>query len=279
MKTEWKNREGVLTLSACRKDFPLYIAWTMTYQREMGPPIWRNIVCRQKQNPKMALSKRCATRSDRRCNSVDVLLLSMAHHRTRQANGKSITAGARNKSNPSAEAYHQGKYAEDMLMAHVHSWGWVARHAPYDLIVPGGGVEQRVKVTAGGGPFSFKTQINTHINNNIYVNESSGGQQTCLSFFFSCVPLTSLQTWQKRSATRGEAKMAGGGGREEGGSAGPSGSGGTDVGRLAFGRGWELANANYCAKLLAKYVSPCHIRLLRGRFMVSWNSVFLKGGI
>lgn len=190
MKTEWKNREGVLTLSACRKDFPLYIAWTMTYQREMGPPIWRNIVCRQKQNPKMALSKRCATRSDRRCNSVDVLLLSMAHHRTRQANGKSITAGARNKSNPSAEAYHQGKYAEDMLMAHVHSWGWVARHAPYDLIVPGGGVEQRVKVTAGGGPFSFKTQINTHINNTIYVNESSGGQQTCLFFFFSAVCLS-----------------------------------------------------------------------------------------
>lgn len=50
-------------------------------------------------NPKMALSKRCATGSDRRCNSLDVLLLSMVHHRTKQANGKSITAGARNKSN------------------------------------------------------------------------------------------------------------------------------------------------------------------------------------
>lgn len=72
--------------------------------------------------------------------------------------------------------------------------------------------------------------------------------------------------------------MAGGGGRDEGGSAGPDGSRGTDVGRLALGRGRELTNANYCAKLLAKYVSPCHIRLLRGRFMVKRNSVFLKGG-
>lgn len=72
--------------------------------------------------------------------------------------------------------------------------------------------------------------------------------------------------------------MAGGGGRDEGGGAGPGGSGGTDVGRLALGRGRELTNANYCAKLLAKYVSPRHIRLLRGRFMVTRNSVFLKGG-
>lgn len=59
---------------------------------------------------------------------------------------------------------------------------------------------------------------------------------------------------------------------------GPGGSGGTDVGRLALGRGRELPNANYCAKLLAKYVSPRHIRLLRGRFMVRMNSVFLWGG-
>lgn len=72
---------------------------------------------------------------------------------------------------------------------------------------------------------------------------------------------------------------------EEGGSrgmrlevTGPGGSRGTDVGRLALGRGRELTNANYCAKLLAKYVSPRHIRLLRGRFMVRRNSVFLKGG-
>lgn len=48
----------------------------------------------------------------------------------------------------------------------------------------------------------------------------------------------------------------------------------TDVGLLALGSRRELAIANCCAKLLAKYVSPCHIRLLRGRFMVSRNAVF-----
>lgn len=58
----------------------------------------------------------------------------------------------------------------------------------------------------------------------------------------------------------------------------PGAGGGTDVGRLALGSGTELTNANYCAKLLAKYVSPRRIRLLRGRFMVRRNSVFLKGG-
>lgn len=68
--------------------------------------------------------------------------------------------------------------------------------------------------------------------------------------------------------------MVGGGGRDGGGSSGAPAAG-TDVGRLALGR--ELANPNYCAKLLAKYVSPRHIRLLRGRFMVRRNSVFLKG--
>ena len=48
---------------------------------------------------KMAPSKRCATGSDRRCNSLNVRLLSILHHGTKQANGKSITGGARNKSN------------------------------------------------------------------------------------------------------------------------------------------------------------------------------------
>lgn len=52
------------------------------------------------------------------------------------------------------------------------------------------------------------------------------------------------------------------GGKDQGGSAGPGGGGGTDVGRLALGRGIELAHANCSAKLLAKYVSPRHIRLL-----------------
>lgn len=76
--------------------------------------------------------------------------------------------------------------------------------------------------------------------------------------------------------------MAGGGGeRNEGGGwrhQPPGGGAGTDVGWLALGRGRELTNANYCAKLLAKYVPPHHIRLLRGRFMVRRNSVFLKRG-
>lgn len=83
----------------------------------------------------------------------------------------------------------------------------------------------------------------------------------------------------KCSATCREAKMAGRGGRDEGGGTGPRGRGGTDVGRLALGSGRELTNANYCAKLLAKYVSLCHIWLLRGRFMVRGNSVFLKGSV
>lgn len=64
---------------------------------------------------------------------------------------------------------------------------------------------------------------------------------------------------------------------ERGGSAGPGGSGYggvTDVGLLALGSRRELTIANCCAKLLAKYVSPRHIRLLRGRFMVSRNAVF-----
>lgn len=56
-------------------------------------------------------------------------------------------------------------------------------------------------------------------------------------------------------------------------------SGGADVGLLALGRSRDLANANYCAKLLAKYVPLRHIRVLRGRFMVRGNSVFLKGDI
>jgi len=60
----------------------------------------------------------------------------------------------------------------------------------------------------------------------------------------------------KCSATCDEAKTTGGGGRDEGGNAGPSGSGGTDVRWLALGRGREITNANYSAKLLAKYVSP-----------------------
>lgn len=55
---------------------------------------------------------------------------------------------------------------------------------------------------------------------------------------------------------------------------GAGGRGVTDVGLLALGSRRELAIANCCAKLLAKYVSPCHIRLLRGRFMVSRNAVF-----
>lgn len=58
----------------------------------------------------------------------------------------------------------------------------------------------------------------------------------------------------------------------------PGGSGGTDVGRMELGRGIALPNANYCTKLLAKYASRCHIRLLRGRFTIRRNSVFLKGG-
>lgn len=37
---------------------------------------------------KMALSKRCATGSDRRCNSLDVLLLSMVHRRTKTGKWK-----------------------------------------------------------------------------------------------------------------------------------------------------------------------------------------------
>ena len=57
----------------------------------------------------------------------------------------------------------------------------------------------------------------------------------------------------------------------------PAAVGGTDVGRPALGRGRELTNANYDAKLLAKYVSPCRIRLLRGRFMVRGKSVFWTG--
>lgn len=74
-------------------------------------------------------------------------------------------------------------------------------------------------------------------------------------------------------------KTAGEGGRDEGGRFGPDGgSRGTDVGRLALGRGRELTNANYYAKLLAKYVSRRHIRLLGGRFMVIRNSDFSKGG-
>lgn len=75
----------------------------------------------------MALSKRCAMGSDRRCNSLDVLLLSMVHHRTEQANGKSITSGARNKSNIHRQVQrlsHQGEYAEDMLMAPTAEAGW-----------------------------------------------------------------------------------------------------------------------------------------------------------
>lgn len=62
--------------------------------------------------------------------------------------------------------------------------------------------------------------------------------------------------------------MAGGGGKNEDGNAGLGSSAGTDAGWLALGRGRALTNANYWAKLLAKYVSPCHIRLLRVRFMV-----------
>lgn len=54
---------------------------------------------------------------------------------------------------------------------------------------------------------------------------------------------------------------------------GGGGGGLTDVELLALGSRRELAIANCCAKLLAKYVSPCHIRLLRGRFMVSRNAV------
>lgn len=80
---------------------------------------WRSTACQQEKNHKMAPSKRCETASDRRCNSLDVRLLStVRHHHTKQENGKSITAGARNKSNTqaSAEASHQGEYAEDMLM-------------------------------------------------------------------------------------------------------------------------------------------------------------------
>lgn len=56
------------------------------------------------QNPKMAPSKRCVAATDRRCNSLDVSLPSMVRHRTKQANGKSITAGARNKSNIQRQA-------------------------------------------------------------------------------------------------------------------------------------------------------------------------------
>lgn len=161
----------------------LHLLWTWLIRMKWVPQMWGSIVCREKQSPKMALSKRCATRSDRRCNSLDVLLLSMVRHWTRQANGKSITAGARNKSNPSAEASHQGENAEDMLMTHVNNWGWVARHAPCDLIVPGRGVAQEVKVTSGDGPPRlFLNQPITHLNNSIYRNESSC-RTTNLSFY------------------------------------------------------------------------------------------------
>lgn len=138
--------------------FPPLYCLDMTYQNEMGPPNVGEHSLPGKAKSKMAPSKRCATRSDRRCNSLDVLLLSMVCHRTRQANGKSITAGARNKSNPSAEASHQGENAEDMLMVHVHNWDWVARHAPCDLIIPGRGVASRWAEGMDPPPLSESTK-------------------------------------------------------------------------------------------------------------------------
>lgn len=127
-----------------------------------------------------------------------------------------------------------------------------------------------VKVTAGGVPPSFKTQTNT---------QTVAGDTRPVAFFLPPFhifayhftpdligafrhPLRGKDGWWRREGRGWELR-------------GPGGSGGTDVGRLALGR--ELANPNYCAKLLAKYVSPRHIRLLRGRFMVRRNSVFLKG--
>lgn len=90
-----------------------------------------------------------------------------------------------------------------------------------------------------------------------------------------CPPITFLQTWKMfchpRRGKDGCCRTG-----NESGRAGPSGSGRTDVGWLALGR--ELTNANYWAKLLAKYVSPCHIRLLRGRFIGQKELCLLRGG-
>ena len=140
-------------------------------------------------------------------------------------------------------------------MAHAHDW--VSWHAPRDLIAPdtGGGLGQGVS----RGRTSLFRDSNEQ-------SDCSGGWQTDLSLLLFSLPLLlhptmiSLQTLSERQRWLSE----------EGGTLAvepaPAAVGGTDVGRPALGRGSELTNANYDAKQLAKYVSPCRIRLLRGRF-------------
>lgn len=172
----------------------------------------------------------------------------------------------------SVEASHQYENTEDMLMAHNQCWGWVAQHAPHSLTVGDGEARQRVKVTAGGGPPSFKSQMNTQT--------ALGGNRPAAFCPLLCPPITFSRP-DKCSATHREAKKAGERGRDEGGRAGPSGSRGTDVGWLALGKGRELTNANYCAKLLAKYVSPHQIRLLdlwSEGSLSSWRCPFETNG-
>lgn len=64
-------------------------------------------------------------------------------------------------------------------MAPTQCWGWVGPHC---LIVGDGEAGRRVKVTAGVGPPSFKTEMNTR--------RSRGGSRPAASCPLLCPPIT-----------------------------------------------------------------------------------------
>lgn len=74
----------------------------------------------QKRSPGVTQSKGRATRSDGGRGGPDGLFLSMVPPRTGQPNGKSVTAGARNKFNPNAASTQmQLDFVENVLTANV----------------------------------------------------------------------------------------------------------------------------------------------------------------